>query len=348
MCLPTLRKVPQTPDGEESGDAIPWASGGSMKHIAIDCSPPRGRTRWGLLLLSVFSLTNAACAHIMVDQTASLMIETAPVIEMEEDPVLAEAATLSNLKTIEGMLLISPRNESLLMMATKSFAGYGAAFVEPAWSLRNDYFSDDYLYTQKRLQGLYRRSRDMGLRWIDLRHPEIARLLRAQRKDAWVDELPEALAKLGPRDVPALFWTAQAWGLLIRVDDENLMEMSNTSKIEIMMRRVYELDPDYDFGAVHLFFGMRHTSLGKELGGNLHEAKRHFEDAIAVTDGRYLTARFLYARDYCRAIQDRECFVRRLEEVANSDPDLFPEQRLANTLATIWARQWLARVDDFF
>jgi len=276
------------------------------------------------------------------------MIKTAPTIEMEGDPVLAEAATLSNLKMIEGMLLISPRNESLLMMATKSFAGYGAAFVEPAWSLRNDYFSDDYLHTQKRLQGLYRRSRDTGLRWIDLRHPEIARLLRAQSKDAWVDELPKALAKLGPRDVPALFWTAQAWGLLIRADDENLLEIANMSKIKTMMRRVYELDPDYNFGAVHLFFGMRHTSLGKELGGDLHQAKRHFDNAIAVTDGRYLAARFFYARDYCRATQDRQCFVRGLEQVANTDPDLFPEQRLANTLATIWARQWLAKVDDFF
>jgi hypothetical protein len=284
----------------------------------------------------------------MVDQTASMMIETAPVVEMEEDLVLAEAATVSNLTMVEAMLRISPRNETLLMMATKSFAGYGAAFVEPAWSLRDDYFSDDYLNTQKRLQGLYRRSRDTGLRWIDLRHPEIARLLRAQSKDAWVEQLPKALAKLGVRDVPALFWTAQAWGLLIHADEENLLEIANMSKIETMMRRVYELDPDYNFGAVHLFFGMRQASLGKELGGDLHEAKRHFANAIAVTDGCYLTARFLYARDYCRAIQDRECFVHGLEQVANGDPDLLPEQRLANTLATIWARQWLAKVDDFF
>jgi len=277
-----------------------------------------------------------------------MIVKMAPAIEMEGDLVLAEAATLSNLKMVEGMLLMSPRNESLLMTATKSFAGYGAAFVEPAWSLRNDYFSDDYVYTHKRLQQLYRRSRDTGLRWIDLRHPEITRLLRAKRKDRWVAELPKALAKLSARDVPALFWTAQAWGLLIRANDENLLEIANMSKIEMMMRRVYELDPDYNFGAVHLFFGMRHTSLGKQLGGDLQEAKRHFDNAIAVTDGRYLAARYFYARDYCRATQDRECFMRGLAEVGNADPDLLPEQRLANTLATMWARQWLAKVDDFF
>lgn len=319
-----------------------------MKGAEIDCTLPRGRGGWGLFLLVVLCLAITACARVMINQTASMMIKTAPIIEMEEDPVLAEAATLSNLKMVEAMLFMSPRNESLLMTVTKSFAGYGAAFVEPAWSLRNDYFSDDYLYTQKRLQGLYRRSRDAGLRWIDLRHPEIAGLLRAQRKDDWVDELPKALAKLGARDVPALFWTAQAWGLQIRADEENLLEIANVSKVEMMMRRVYELDPDYNLGAVHLFFAMKDTSLGKALGGDLDQAKRHFENAIAVTDGRYLTARYFYARDYCRAIQDRECFVHGLGEVANADPDLLPEQRLANTLAAMWARQWLAKVDDFF
>jgi hypothetical protein len=296
----------------------------------------------------LLSLVHAGCARLLVNQTASMMVETAPAIEMEQDPVLAEAATLSNLTMIEGMLRISPRNEILLMMATKSFAGYGAAFVQPAWSLRDDYFSDDYLNSQQRLQGLYRRSRDTGLRWIELRHPEIARLLRAPGKDAWVEELPEALARLELRDVPALFWTAQAWALLIRADDENVLEIANMSKVETMMRRVYELDPDYNFGAVHLFFAMKYTFLGKQWGGDLAEAKRHFANAIAVTGGRYLAVRYFYARDYCRATQDRDCFVHGLEAVADADPDLLPEQRLANTLATIWARQWLAKVDDFF
>jgi hypothetical protein len=319
-----------------------------MKDAEIGRIASHGPGVWGLFLLALLSLASTACARIVVDQTASMMIETAPVIEMEEDPLLAEAATLANLKTVEAMLFLRPQNEQLLMTVTKSFAGYAATFVEPAWSLRSDCLSEDYLYVQRRLRGLYRRSRDAGLRWIDLRHPETARLLRAQHKDDWVDELPEALAKLEVRDVPALFWTAQAWSLLIRVDDENLLELANRGKIETMMCRVYELHPDYHYGAVHLFFGIKNTLLGREFGGDLDEARRHFENAIAVTGGRYLVARYFYAREYCRAIQDRDCFVRSLAEVANADPDLLPEQRLANTLATIWARQWLAKVDDFF
>lgn len=346
--LGAFREGLQTIDRPEAGDAGTPLPGEPMRRPEIDRALSRRGGGWALFLLLPLALLHAGCARVLVDQTASMMVATAPAIEMEEDPALAEAATLSNLTMIEGMLLLSPRNETLLMMATRSFAGYGAAFVEPAWSLRDDYFSDDYLYAQKRLQGLYRRSRDTGLRWIELHHPEVARLLREPTKDAWVEELPAALAKLGLRDVPALFWTAQAWALLIRADDENVLEIANLGKIEAIMHRVYELDPDYNFGAVHLFFAMRNTSLGREWGGDLEEARRHFANAIAVTGGRYLAARYLHARDYCRAIQDRDCFVQGLEEVAAADPDLLPEQRLANTLATIWARQWLARVDDFF
>ncbi len=245
-----------------------------------------------LLLLLATALGAGGCAKLLADQTAELMIRTTPAMESEPDPVIAEAAMLSGLKTIEGLLSISPKNEKLLMTVTQSFAGYGAAFVEPEWVLREDFFSDEYLETQRRLQGLYRRSRDTGLRWIELRHPGLATLLRSQVKDEWVEALPEALAKLSQRDVPSLFWTAQAWGLLIRVDDENFIEIANMAKVDMLMRRVYELDPDYNFGAVHLYFGMVNATLGRELGGNLEQAREYFEKAIAVTDGSYLTNRY--------------------------------------------------------
>jgi hypothetical protein len=301
-----------------------------------------------VFLFAVASLSTTGCARLMADQTALLIDRTSPVIEREEDPVIAEAATLSNLSMVEGLLAVSPENETLLMTVTKAFAGYGSAFIEPEWSLRDDYFSDDYLHTKKRLRSLYRRSRDTGLRWIEVRRPELASLLRAQIKNEWVDKLPAALARTRKDDVPSLFWTAQAWGLLIRSDDENLLEIANRAKIEAMMNRIRELDPSYNYGTVYLFFALTNTTLGPELGGDLDQARQQFEAAIAVTDGLYLLPRFFYARDYCRAIQNRDCFVDGLEEIADADPGIFPEQRLANTLATIWARQWLSKVDDIF
>lgn len=299
-----------------------------------------------MLLLALVS--TIGCARMMADQTGALMIRTAPAVEMEEDPIIAEAATVSNLKMIEGLLIVSPENEDLLATMTKAFAGYGSAFIEPDWSLRDDFFSDDYLATRKRLQSLYRRSRDTGLRWIAVRDERLATLLRATRNSDWVDELPGALARTNADDVPSMFWTAQAWGLLIRADDENLLELANRGKIDALMNRVYELDPDYNYGTVHLFYALTGTTLGEEFGGDLDDAKAHFEAAVAVTDGRFFPPRFFYARDYCRAIQDRQCYVDGLTELAEADPDAFPEQRLANTLAVGWAREWLSKADSLF
>jgi len=301
-----------------------------------------------IAILALMSLLGAGCTHLVTSQGASLMLRISPAIESEEDPIIAEAATLSNLKIVDGLLLLSPENETLLMTTTKAFASYATAFVEPPLSLRDDYFSEDYLFIKRRLQGLYRRSRDLGLRWIDVRRPELASLLRARAKNEWTDELPQVLGRARLDDVPALFWTAQAWGLLIRADDENLLELANMAKVEAMMRRVYELDPDYNFGSVHLFYALTNTTLGEGLGADLDAARQHFEAAIAVTDGRFLPPRFFYARDYCRAIHNQECFESGLEEIAEADLNIFPEQRLANTLATLWARQWLARSGDLF
>jgi len=305
------------------------------------------RAGLAIAIAFTFASTNTGCARLIAGRAAWIMVDAVPLMEREEDPVIAEASTLSNLSLLEAMLNLSPRNETLLMMVTKAYAGYGAAFVEPDWSLRDDYFSDDYAAVQRRLVGIYRRSRDNGLRWIEVRRPEVAALLQAQRKDEWVEALPARLAELEDRDLPALYWTAQAWGLLIRADQENLLELANMTKVEMLMRRVSELDPDYALGSVHLFFAMMDTAMGKELG-DLEAAREHFEAAIAVTDGRLLTPRFFYARDYCRAIQDRVCFERGLLEVAEADPEIFPEQRLANTLASRWARQWLEKADEFF
>jgi hypothetical protein len=301
----------------------------------------------GLVIAISLASMNIGCARIIAGRAAWIMADAVPLMEREEDPVIAEATTLSNLSLLETMLNMSPRNQRLLMMVTKAYAGYGAAFVEPDWSLRDDYFSDDYAAVQRRLIGLYRRSRDTGLRWIEVRRPEVAALLRAGRKDEWIEALPAGLAELDERDLPALYWTAQAWGLLIRVDQENLMELANMTKVEMLMRRVSELDPDYALGSVHLFFAMMDTAMGKEFG-DLEAAKGHFEASIAATDGCFLTPRFFYARDYCRAIQDRACFESGLAEIAEEDPEIFPEQRLANTLASRWARQWLEKADEFF
>ncbi len=108
-----------------------------MKLQRIDSTRMRSPRAIRVLAIAMLALAINGCTKLMADQTANLMIESAPVVEMEEDPIIAEAATLSGLKTVEGMLFLSPKNEKLLQTVTQSFAGYGAAFIQPDWALRD-------------------------------------------------------------------------------------------------------------------------------------------------------------------------------------------------------------------
>ena len=104
----------------------------------------------------------------------------------------------------------------------------------------------------------------------------------------------------------------------------------------------------YANGGPHLFFGVINTALPKQLGGNPEAAKKGFEDGMAVTSGNYLMGKALYGYYYFRAVDDRAGYVKTLQEVLDTPASVMPEQRLANELAKVRAKRWLAEADDYF
>ena len=56
----------------------------------------------------------------------------------------------------------------------------------------------------------------------------------------------------------------------------------------------------------------------------------------------------LYGYYYFRAVDDRAGYVKILQEVLDTPASVMPEQRLANELAKVRAKRWLAEADDYF
>ena len=69
---------------------------------------------------------------------------------------------------------------------------------------------------------------------------------------------------------------------------------------------------------------------------------------IAATQGKFLMAKVLYALNYGTITNNREFFHNTLVEVLNTTPSIWPEQRLANELAHIRARRYLAHEKEWF
>ena len=83
------------------------------------------------------------------------------------------------------------------------------------------------------------------------------------------------------------------------------------------------------------------------LGGKPELAKKHFDRAIEISDGKNQMARVLYAEKYARMLFDRELHDELLNQVINADTGP-QDQILINTLAKQRAAELLLDADEYF
>jgi hypothetical protein len=299
--------------------------------------------RYGLTI-AVLIVIGCSMTKMTANQTASIMVKSMPAYDRETNLEFAEQSMAGNLKMVEGLLEVTPDNRKLLELASSSYARYAFGFVEDKIDIadsRYDLEEREKLVDQA--VDFYERARNYGVR-----------LIAQSRKDfaAILEQNPEALSleleRLGEKDVPGLFWTAYAWGSLINLKQDEPRHLANLPKVDLMMRRVLELDENFFFAGPHFFYGVYYGGRPETLGGDPEKAKQHFQRAIRLTDGKYLMTKFLLAKYYAVPVQDRVLFEQTLTEVTMTPREMFPEQGLANELAKRNAYLWLDRANKLF
>jgi hypothetical protein len=115
-----------------------------------------------------------------------------------------------------------------------------------------------------------------------------------------------------------------------------------------MMEFVLQHDPAYYYAGAHLYFGSIHGSIPVVMGGKPDVAKHHFEQCLALTEGKFLLAHVYYAKTYAVQVQERELFDALLKTVEAAPLDLLPEARLANAVAKRKAAQLRAQEHELF
>ncbi|MCH7922040.1 MAG: hypothetical protein IH975_03255 [Nitrospinae bacterium] len=290
---------------------------------------PTSPFRAGGALLLVVLLAGCIGEQILVRASVGLAKLGAASIQEEGDLPLAEEATASQLKLAEGMLKADPRNPELLLLLARGFGGYAFAFVEPE--------------DPRRAATFYRRGLVYGWRLID-RHGGLTPAL-AGNDEA---EVRRALAGLSTDAVPGLFWTAYNWAGWINLERDNPEALADYWKVEAMMVRALELDETYFDGGAHLFFIVSLASRPAMLGGNLAEAKKHYEQVVALTEGRFLLAHVLFATSYAVQAQDRGLFVRLCKRVLEAPPTTIPRWGLLDAVARQRAAILLEDIDAYF
>jgi hypothetical protein len=276
-----------------------------------------------LAILALALLTGGCTFKQGVARTSAVLLDDMiAALNAESDTNHAREAAASLLVILEGHVRADPGHRPLRRAAAQAYGGFAFGFLEKE--------------EPDRARQLYKRGRDHGLRALGL---------SPSSKNA---PFRKALVRLGRGDISLLFWTAYCWSGWINLSRGSPDALADLPRAEAMMARTRAIDPQFFYGGPELFFGVYYGSRSRLLGGDPQKAAAHFRRAVSASGGRFLMAKFLFARYHAVQTQNKELFVRLLNEIEKAPMGLLPDQALANALAKKWAKALRERMKDLF
>jgi hypothetical protein len=271
-----------------------------------------------------------ACATsktMTVGATASLLEDIAKSAYRQSDLRLIREGMPAYLMLIDGMVEAVPDNKHLLISAAQSYASFASAFIQ----------DEDKAYARV----LYTRAKEYGLRALK----QIG-LINPVSKP--FDAFEADLGNLSKKDAPYVFWAASCWGNWISLSQGSIEALAELPRVELLMKKVLELDEKFYYGGAHIFMGILNGSKPKMAGGKLDLAGEHFLRAIELGRGEFLMTYIYYAEYYAKKAFDKDLYVSTLENVLKTPADIMPDLTLLNTVAHIKAQAMLDEADDYF
>jgi predicted anti-sigma-YlaC factor YlaD len=291
----------------------------------------------------LFVMCAAGCGHIAANAVADVVSGPGKTYARDDDPELVRDALPVIMKTMEQLRDSVPKHTGLLTALTRTCTSYGVAFIKEDADREQEVDVSQAKPMYARAKRMLLRARGYGLDDLELEVPGAREALfaRPEARDAW-------LRRTGKAQVPALYWTAAAWGSAIASAKEDMALVGSLPTVGAMMQRALELDETFDDGAIHEFFIVYDMARGEAQGGGPARARAHFERARALGANKKLSPLVTYAESVTVDAQDKREFTRLLEEVLAFDVDRAPDYRLANVLAQRRAKWLLSRTSDLF
>ncbi|MEZ4402483.1 MAG: TRAP transporter TatT component family protein [Kofleriaceae bacterium] len=305
------------------------------------------RSAFGLLLAATLATAGCDMGQFTVNTTAKVLIRAQPSIKMESDYDLASRAIPGTLKTVEGFWVVDPGNPILRGILAEGYIQYGIGFVEDEWEqalIRKDFEAAEALdarATRMFLRGMNYALMTLGKKWQDGLFGE-------------TEAVAKLVASASPGQRTALMWAAVGLGSMINHNKDNMELVAQAPTAKAMLLKVVELDEkhppkDPALAALpHVALGMLYTASGAQTGGDATKAEQEFKKALDLTGGKYLLARVNYGRRVGVMTQNRQLFHDELVKVLQTDPAIWPEQRLANEIAHRRARRYLSQEKELF
>lgn len=299
--------------------------------------------------LGTLATTGCDIGKITVNTTSKVLERGQPSLKMEADYEMARQAIPGALKTVENFWIVDPDNPRLTKILTEGYCQYGTAFVEDDWEaakFKKDIEAIDY--HNDRSTKIFTRCLNYALKTLGGRW----------QKEIFADDqnvVTKLIKDTGKGKRFPLLFAATALGSVINHNLTRIEMIAYLPTVQAMLERVVEIDtkdgPPSDKALAALPYvalGMINTARGKAMGGDPDKGRAMFEQALKITDNKYLLARTLMAYRVGLATNDRKFFHDQLKQVLETPPSIWPEQRLANEVAHRRARRYLSNEKNLF
>jgi tetratricopeptide (TPR) repeat protein len=289
----------------------------------------------GSLLGAMLALSTSGCLkNILIDGQLRSTRQGSEAVSTIQDYEVARSVSQGSLGTIEGMHSLRPENPDGLFMLTKAWSGSAAGFMEDDWDAAREK-EDETLaeYNLLRLRSGHRRAKYYGIQLLKLhtRGFDEARKNHAKIRE-WLRKNFQHKS-----EAEDLLWVGFAWVSEVAASTDVPETVGELYVGAEIVRRSIELDETLSWGMGHTILGAYHA---RTALAELDEAKKHFDRALEINGGRFLSTKLNLATRYYCFKGDRAMYEKTLKEVVEAG-DLLPEARLQNMIAKRRARRHL-------
>jgi predicted anti-sigma-YlaC factor YlaD len=284
---------------------------------------------------SVNKMATRAVANALTGEGGSA------VFTGDADPELVAEALPFAIKLYETLLSLEEDHQGLILATGSLFVMYANAFVQgPAEMLP----PEEYLAREQRLErarGLYLRGAEILNAGLEKKHPGWS---GASAKGV----LPSYIAKLKQEDVSLVYWRSVGLLSAYALNPFDLDLGMRLPELVAVMARAYELDPDFNAGALDDFYVLFYASVPEGMGGDPSKVEVHYRRALEKSGGHAAGPYVSYAQAVCVPAQNIDAFRDCLEAALAVDVEQNPANRLVNILSQRKARYLLNQAPDFF
>jgi predicted anti-sigma-YlaC factor YlaD len=259
----------------------------------------------------------------------------------DSDPQLVGDALPFAIKLYESLLDQQPDHQGLILTTGSLLVMYANAFVQgPAEMLPPSRYSER--------QAALARAKALYLRGVDILYGGLDKKYPGFRGAGAAGTLGAYLGRTKAADVPLLYWLVAGTLSAYSLNPFDLELGMKIRDLTAMIGRAYELDPDFNNGAIDDFYVLFYASLPDSLGGDKSKVALHFERALAKAGGQLVSPYVSYAQAVAIPAQDYAAFKEYLETALALDVNVNPATRLMNILSQRRARYLLDSAPDYF